>query len=167
MRAIKGGRNTPDAESTTPHQILLEDVGSGRVLKRSGSVQLGTTRTRRTTSTDGHRNGMSIFEMVIQHRDDLVRGDQELWAGETWGFSTWRWTMFCGIRRRWAPSRTAWTSSPSARNTTSRTCWHALEDRGHRHPRVRHEFQVAGVGAPVRLAVGAKSIRPTLMDFLR
>ncbi len=49
VRAIKGGRNNLILESTTPHQIWLEDVGSGRVL-RSGLVTT-ETRLRRPPST--------------------------------------------------------------------------------------------------------------------
>jgi hypothetical protein len=50
--------------------------------------------------------GMSVFEMIIQLRDDLVRGDQELVGGRDLGCSTWGSTTSSSTLPRWAPSRT-------------------------------------------------------------
>nr|HPI91084.1 flagellar hook-associated protein 3 [Spirochaetota bacterium] len=85
LRASMGGRNNVIIETTTPHQIWLEDMNGGTVLQDIGLVNSNFPEPPNNVSPTVTVNGMSIFEMVIQLRDDLVRGDQELVGGRDLG----------------------------------------------------------------------------------
>ena len=85
VRASKGGRNNLIMETTTPHQIWLEDAGSGTVLKDLGVLNPTFPEPPNNIDPTVTIGGMSVFEMLIQLRDDLVRGDQELIGGRDLG----------------------------------------------------------------------------------
>ena len=85
VRASKGIRENLVLETTTPHQIWLEDAGSSTVLSDLGLINKQYPNPPNNFDPTVTVDGMSIFEMVIQLRDDLVRGDQEVVGGRDLG----------------------------------------------------------------------------------
>jgi flagellar hook-associated protein 3 FlgL len=71
--------------TTVPHQIWLEDKGSGTVLQDLGIINRNFPEPPNNIEPTASVGGMSIFDMMIQIRDDLVRGDQELVGGRDLG----------------------------------------------------------------------------------
>ena len=67
-------RNSLVLNSTTPHQILLEDEQGGSVLQSLGVVS-GQGRPPFNIATDAREAGGSVFDMVISLRDSLYSGD--------------------------------------------------------------------------------------------
>ncbi len=60
--------------TTSPHQMWLEDVGDGRVLKDLGLVaEIG--KPPYNTAPGASVSGGSLFDMVIHLRDALLKGD--------------------------------------------------------------------------------------------
>ncbi len=78
VKALKGGRNNIVLETTTPHQIWLEDAGSGRVLKDLGLISTDFPNPPNNIDPTAIVDGMSVFEMMIQLRDDLISDDYKL-----------------------------------------------------------------------------------------
>lgn len=85
VRASKGGKNNLIMETTSPHQTWLEDQGAGRVLKDLGMINQQFPHPPNNYDPTLTVDGMSVFDMVIKLRDDLVRGDQELVGGTDLG----------------------------------------------------------------------------------
>ena len=151
VRASKGGTNNLILETTTPHQIWLEDVGSGTVLKDLGLINASFPEPPNNIDPTVTIGGMSVFEMVIQLRDDLVRGDQAPdWRG---GPRPHR----HGPREH--PEKHLAGGSANQPDRRARQAYgvrqgqrdhDAREYRGDRLRRNDHEFQVARERPPVR-----------------
>lgn len=67
-------QNSIVLESTTPHQIWLEDSGNGRILKDLGLItEIGNPPYN--ISRDADSGGGSLFDMIIDLRDQLYVGN--------------------------------------------------------------------------------------------
>ena len=62
-------------ESTTPHQIWLQDAPEGKVLQELGLLRDGTTPPPSNLDPTVRTFGGSVFDMVIKLRDDLFKGN--------------------------------------------------------------------------------------------
>lgn len=62
-------------ESTTPHQIWLQDAPEGKVLQELGLLRDGTTPPPSNIDPTVRTFGGSVFDMVIKLRDDLFKGN--------------------------------------------------------------------------------------------
>ncbi len=168
VRASKGGRNNLILETTTPHQIWLEDEGSGRVLKDLGLINTEFPNPPNNIDPTVVVNGMSIFEMIIQLRDDLVRGDQELVGGRDLGLidmaleNILKHTAAIGAKQNRVEelAKRAEYSKSNVLEMLSKT-------EGIDVPETIMNFKWLETVHQYALAVGAKTIMPTLMDFLR
>jgi len=67
-------RNSLVIETTVPHQLMIEDVGAGTVLRDLGIVS-GNGRPPQNLAQDARVSGGSLFDMVISLRDQLYKGD--------------------------------------------------------------------------------------------
>jgi flagellar hook-associated protein 3 FlgL len=61
-------------ETTTPHQIWLQDVGSSTVLSDLGLVDQANGNPPHNIATSARVSGGSLFDMVISLRNDLYNG---------------------------------------------------------------------------------------------
>lgn len=168
VRASKGGRNNLIMESTTPHQIWLEDAGSGTVLRDLGLVNGNFPHPPNNVDPTVTIGGMSIFEMVIQLRDDLVRGDQELVGGRDLGL------IDLGLENILKHTAAVGAKQNRLDEVAKRTEYDkgnvlALlsKSEGIDYAETIMNFKWLESVHQYALAVGAKTIRPTLMDFLR
>lgn len=168
VRASQGARNNLILESTTPHQIWLEDVGSGTVMQDLGLVNPSFSQPPNNYDPTVTVDGMSVFEMAIQLRDDLVRGDQELVGGRDLGLidmaldNVLRHTAAVGARQN-RVEEMARRSEFAKTNVTEMLAKTEAID----FPETIMNFRWLESVHNYALAVGAKTIKPTLMDFLR
>ncbi|MBP7736684.1 MAG: flagellar hook-associated protein 3 [Spirochaetes bacterium] len=168
IRASKGGRNNLIMESTTPHQIWLEDVGSGTVLKDLGMLNPNFPEPPNNIDPTVTIGGMSVFEMVIQLRDDLVRGDQELIGGRDLGLidlgleNILKHVSAMGAKTNRVEELARRTEYDKGNVTTM-----LANTEGIDYAETIMNFKWLESVHRYALAIGAKSIMPTLMDFLR
>jgi len=168
IRASKGGRNNLIMETTTPHQIWLEDVESGRVLKDLGLINTEFPEPPNNVDPTVTIGGMSIFEMIIQLRDDLVRGDQELVGGRDIGLldlaldNILKHISAVGAKQQRTDELVKRTAFDKENVLTMLS-----KSEGIDFAETIMNFKWLESVHQYALAVGAKTIRPTLMDFLR
>ncbi len=168
VRASRGGLNNLIMESTSPHQLWLEDVGAGTVLQSLGIISTEFPNPPNNFDATASVGGMSIFEAVITLRDDLVRGDQELVGGRDLGLidlaldNILRHTAAVGAKQSRADelSRRSEYEKGYVLDMVSKT-------EGIDYAESIMNFQWLQTVHQYALSVGAKTIRPTLMDFLR
>lgn len=67
--------------STEPHQIWLDEKTDSTVLKDLGLVSERGSRPPENLNSDVRLSGGSLFDMVIQLRDNLLKGDYESIGG--------------------------------------------------------------------------------------
>jgi flagellar hook-associated protein 3 FlgL len=168
VRASKGGRNNLVLESTTPHQIWLEDMGGGRVLKDLGLINTDFPHPPNNYDPTVTVNGMSIFEMVIQLRDDLVRGDQELVGGRDLGLLDMGLeNILKHLAGVGAKENRIAELEKRAEYDKSNILALLSKTEGIDVPETVMNFKWLETVHQYALSVGAKTIRQTLMDFLR
>ncbi len=78
-------KNSLVIESTTPHQIWVQDTGNGTVLSELGITQTGNNTPPFNISDSARVYGGSVFDMVINLRDSLYAGDTEQIGGSAMG----------------------------------------------------------------------------------
>jgi flagellar hook-associated protein 3 FlgL len=168
VRASKGGRNNLILETTTPHQLWLEDVGNGTVLQDLGLVNKNFPQPPNNLAPTVTRSGMSVFEMVIQLRDDLVRGDQELVGGRDLGLID---SALDNILRHASSIGARQNRVEELAKRSEYYKGNVLEmianSEGIDYSETIMNFKWLESVHQYALAVGAKTIKPTLMDFLR
>ena len=168
VKASKGGRNNLILETKEPHQIWLEDVGSGRVLKDLGMVNGEYPNPPNNYDPTVTVDGMSIFEMVIQLRDDLVRGDQELVGGRDLGMidmgleNVLKHLATVGAKQNRIEQLAKRSESEKANVAEMLSKTEGID-----YAETIMNFKWLESVHNYALAVGAKTIRQTLMDFLR
>ncbi len=168
VRASKGIRENLVLETTTPHQIWLEDGGSGTVLKDLGLINKQYSQPPNNFDPTVTVDGMSIFEMIIQLRDDLVRGDQEVVGGRDLGLidmaldNLLRHISSAGAKQNR-------TEELARRTEYDRTNVQGMlaNNEGIDYAESIMNFRWIETVHQYALNVGARTIRPTLMDFLR
>ncbi|MDY6935674.1 MAG: flagellar hook-associated protein 3 [Spirochaetota bacterium] len=168
VKASKGGRNNIILETTAPHDIWLEDAGSGRVLKDIGLISTEFPNPPNNIDPTVTIGGMSIFEMLIQLRDDLVRGDKELVGGRDIGLIDMALdNILKHIASIGAKQNRVDELAKRAEYTKSNVLEILSKSEGIDIPETIMNFKWLESVHQYALAVGAKTIMPTLMDFLR
>ena len=67
-------KNSLVIETTSPHQLMLEDAGAGTVLKDLGMISSGMNPLH-NIAPDARMSGGSLFDMIIFLRDQLYNGE--------------------------------------------------------------------------------------------
>lgn len=70
-------KNSLSLETTTPHQIWLEDMEGGTLLRDLGIVGDADLTPPHNLSKDVRISQASIFDVIIKLRDDLYKGDTD------------------------------------------------------------------------------------------
>jgi flagellar hook-associated protein 3 FlgL len=168
VKASKGGTNNITLESTTPHQIWLEDAGSGRVLKDIGLLNTEYPNPPNNISPTVTVGGMSIFEMMITLRDDFIKNDSGLIGGRDLGvIDLGLENVLKNIAATGAKRNRVDEVSRRAEYAKENTLQMLSKTEGIDYAEVIMNFKWLESVHHYALAVGAKSIMPTLMDFLR
>tara|TARA_B100001939_G_scaffold239196_1_gene206539 strand:+ start:43126 stop:44373 length:1248 start_codon:yes stop_codon:yes gene_type:complete len=76
VKASKIGQDYISLSSTEPHQIWLEDMEGSTVLRDIGLVSSDKSEPPNNFAETARVNGRSIFDVLIKFRDDLIAGDQ-------------------------------------------------------------------------------------------
>ena len=69
-------------EGTTPHQVWLQDQPGSTVLQDLGLIGSGDGRPPENLAPSARRSGGSVFDALINLRDQLAAGDQEAIGGQ-------------------------------------------------------------------------------------
>jgi flagellar hook-associated protein 3 FlgL len=168
VKATKGGVNNLILNTTVPHQIWLEDKGSGTVLQDLGIINRNFPEPPNNIELTASVGGMSIFDMMIQIRDDLVRGDQELVGGRDLGLidgaldNILRHLAATGAKQ----NRVEELAKRAEYEKTNITELLA-KNEGIDFPETIMNFKWLESVHDYALSVGAKIIKSTLLDFLR
>lgn len=85
VKASKLGSDNITLSSTSPHQIWLEDADGGTVLRDLGLVEVNYSEPPTNYAKDATVAGNSIFDVMIQLRNDLTAKDQERISGRDLG----------------------------------------------------------------------------------
>ncbi len=168
VRASKGPRNNLILETTTPHQIWAEDAGSGTVLRDLGLVNSSFPNPPNNLDPTVSVSGMSVFEMAIQLRDDLVRGDQELIGGRNLGL------IDMGLENILKHIAAVGAKENRVEEIEKRSEYEKgnliamlSQSEDIDYAETIMNFKWLESVHRYALAVGARSIMPTLMDFLK
>jgi flagellar hook-associated protein 3 FlgL len=168
VRASKGGRNNLVLESTVPHQIWLEDQGSGRVFKDIGMVNTEFPDPPNNLAPTVIVDGMSVFEMMIRLRDDFIRNDQELIGGRDLGLIDLALENFLKhIAQTGAKQNRVEEAEKRSEYAKANVLEMLSKTEGIDIAEEIMNFKWLESVHQYALAVGARTIRPTLMDFLR
>lgn len=168
VRASQGARNNLILETTTPHQIWLDDVGTGTVLQDLGLVNSSFPHPPNNIDPTVTEGGHSIFEMAIQLRDSLVRGDQELVGGRDLGLidhaldNMLKHIASVGARQNRVDALARRTEIEKGNVTEL-----LAKTEGIDYAETIMNFKWLETVHQYALSVGARTIQPTLMDFLR
>ncbi|MDH5718454.1 MAG: flagellar hook-associated protein 3 [Spirochaetia bacterium] len=81
IKASRGGQDDLILNTTTPHQIWLEDIEGGTVLQDLGLINGSDPHPPDNYSASATVTGFSMFDLVIQLRDDMIRNDKNLVGG--------------------------------------------------------------------------------------
>jgi len=168
VSAAKGGVNNLILSTTSPHQIWLEDKGSGTVLQDLGIVNKNYPQPPNNIDSTVTIGGMSIFEMIIQVRDDLVRGDQELVGGRDLGLIDMALdNVLKHLASTGAKQNRAEELAKKAEYEKGNVTEILAKNEGVDYPETIMNFKWLESIHEYALSVGAKTIKTTLMDFLR
>ncbi len=168
VKASKGGTNNITLETTTPHQIWLEDAGSGRVFKDIGLLNTEYPNPPNNISPTVTVGGMSIFEMMITLRDDFIKNDSELIGGRDLGLiDLGLENILKNVAATGAKRNRVDQVEKRAEYAKENTLQMLSKTEGIDYAETIMNFKWLETVHNYALAVGAKTISPTLMDFLR
>ncbi len=168
VKASKGGNSNLIFETTSPHQAWMEDIGSGTVLQDLGIVNSQANQPPNNINPTATVAGQSIFDMVIQLRDDLVRGDVEVIGGRDIALmdasldNLVKHIASVGARQNRVDEL-----NMRGEHEKSNLLELLSKTQGIDMAESIMNFKWLESVNKYALAVGAKSIKPTLMDFLR
>lgn len=168
VKASKIGQDFISLHSTAPHQIWLEDVEGGTVLKDIGLVSADRSRPPNNYADTARVSGLSLFDVIIKLRNDLLAGDQLEISGRDLGNldealdNVLRHRAQIGARQNRLEEhmkRVAWDKSYITELLAS--------NEGIDVPETIMNLKWLESVHSYALNVGARIIKPTLMDFLR
>ncbi|MBW7857934.1 MAG: flagellar hook-associated protein 3 [Leptonema sp. (in: Bacteria)] len=168
VKASKIGQDYISLHSTSPHQIWLEDMEGGTVLKDIGLVSADRSRPPNNYADTARVAGLSLFDTIIKLRNDLMAGDQLEISGRDLGNldealdNVLRHRSQIGARQNRLEEHTkrvAWDKN----YMTELLANNEGIDPAETIMNLKWLESVHGYA----LNVGARIIKPTLMDFLR
>lgn len=168
VKASKIGQDYISLHTTSPHQIWLEDMEGGTVLRDIGLVNPQKSEPPNNYSETARVSGQSIFDVLIKFRNDLLAGDQLEISGRDLGNldeslnNVLRYRAEIGARQNRLEEHTK-------RVAWDKTFMQELlaNSEGIDIPETIVNLKWLESVHQYALGVGARMIRPTLMDFLR
>ncbi len=168
VKASRIGQDFLSLHTTTPHQIWLEDAEGGTVLRDLGLVNPSETEPPANYAADARGSGMSLFDVVIKLRNDLMAADQLEISGRDLGNldealdNVLRYRSQVGARENRLEEhdkRIAWDKTYMTELLS--------KSEGIDVPETIMNMKWLESVHQYALNVGSRIIRPTLMDFLR
>ena len=168
VKASKIGQDYISLHSTSPHKIWLEDVGGGTVLRDIGLINPNKGQPPNNYSPTARVSGLSVFDVLIKFRNDLLAADQLEISGRDLGNldealnNVLRYRAEIGARQNRMDQhnqRIAWD------NTFMKELLSKSEGIDVTETIINLKWLETVHN--YALNVGARIIKPTLMDFLR
>ncbi|MBX7058691.1 MAG: flagellar hook-associated protein 3 [Leptospirales bacterium] len=168
VRASKIGQDFVSLHTTTPHQIWLEDVEGGTTLRDIGLINPEKSQPPNNYSETARLSGLSIFDVLIKFRNDLLAGDQLEISGRDLGNldeslnNVLRYRSEVGARQNRVDEhdkRVSWDKSYMTELLA--------QSEGIDVPETIINLKWLETVNNYAMNVGARIIRPQLMDFLR
>jgi flagellar hook-associated protein 3 FlgL len=154
--------------STSPHQIWLEDVGTGNALKTLGMIDPELPHPPNNYADTTTVSGYSIFELAIKLRDDLVRGDTLQTGGnDLQALDVALDNVLKNLALVGAKQRRFDELSKRIEYDISYVKELSAKTEGIDLPEAIMDLKWLETVRNYALNVGARTIRPTLIDFLR
>lgn len=167
-RASKGSQDDIILTSKTPHQIWLEDLDGGTVLQSLGLIDGSAPEPPNNFAPTATVSGLSVFDVSIMLRDDLIRGDQKMVGGRDLealdsaleNILRYRSEVGARVNRlEQHEKRIAWDSTYTQELLAKNESIDPVETiMNYKWLESVHQYA---------LKTGADIIKPTLMDFLR
>ncbi len=168
VKASKIGQDYISLSTTSPHQIWLEDVEGGTVLRDIGLIDPNKPNPPNNYSPTARVSGLSVFDTLIKFRNDLLAADQLEISGRDLANldsalnNVLRFRAEVGARQN------------RLEEHLKRTTWDKVfmtellsKSESVDIPEAIINLKVLENVHQSALNVGARIIRPTLMDFLR
>lgn len=168
VKASKIGQDYISLHTTTPHQIWLEDTEGGTVLRDIGLINPDKAGPPNNYSETARVSGLSVFDVLIKFRNDLLAADQLEISGRDLGNldealnNVLRYRAEIGARQN------------RLEEHTKRVSWDKMymtellaKSEGVDMPETIMNLKWLEAVHSYALNVGARIIKPTLMDFLR
>lgn len=168
VRASKVGQDNVSLYTITPHQIWLEDVEGGTVLQDLGLINPDQPHPPNNYNPLAQVEGLSLFDVIIKFRNDLLKGDQLEISGQDLGNidvaleNILRYRAEAGARHN------------RLEEFYKKTSWDKVfltellaKNEGIDIPETVMNLKWIENVYTYSLSVGARIIRPTLLDFLR
>ncbi len=168
VEATKVGQNNISLHTTSPHQLWLEDIGSSTVLKDIGLLSLDPDSFPNEYAESARVSGLSSFDMLIKLRDDLRSGDQLEIGGRDLGNLDQTINTLLGHRAQ-SGARFNRLEEHEKRVAWDHTYMTELlaKNEGVDIPEAIINLKWLESVHNYALNVGARIIKPQLMDFLR
>ncbi len=153
-------------QTTNPHELWLEDIAGGTFFQQVGIKD--PNQAPNETATSAQRLGMSLFDVVIKIRDDLWKNDIKALGGQDLGY------LDAALDNNLKNL-----AEIGARSHRFETVMKRLNDdkvdmldilsktENIDYSKVIMDLQMIDHVHRAALAVGARIMRPTLIDFLR
>ncbi|MCE9501566.1 MAG: flagellar hook-associated protein 3, partial [Leptospira sp.] len=168
VKASKLAQDNISLSSTAPHQIWLEDTDGGTVLRDIGLVDPANSEPPNNYSKSASVTGLSIFDVLIQLRNDLIQKDQERISGRDLQDldlaleNVLRYRSVVGARMNRIEEHEKRVDFDKSYMTELLAKNEAID-----FPETIMNFKWLETIHQYALNVGSKIIKPTLMDFLR
>ena len=168
ISASKVGQDSISLHTTQAHEIWLEDVGTSSVLKDIGLLSLDENAQANDYAENAQVSGLSIFGALIKLKNDLIAGDQLEIGGQDLGnidqalnnVLHHRAEMGARVNRLEAQEKKiAWNQSYTTELLS--------QNEGVDIPEAIMNLKWLETVNNYALNVGARIIRPQLLDFLR
>ncbi|WCL51298.1 flagellar hook-associated protein 3 [Leptospira sp. GIMC2001] len=168
VKANKLAQDNISLTSTSPHQIWVEDMGDGTVLKDIGLIDATDSEPPNNYSKSATVTGLSTFDVLIQFRNDLLQKDQERIGGRDLGDldlaleNILRYRSEVGARMNRLEQHEQRVAGDKSYMTEL-----LAKNEGIDFPETIMNLKWLETIHQYALNVGSKVIKPTLMDFLR
>jgi len=168
VKASKIGQDFVSLHTTNPHQIWLEDTEGGTVLRDLGLINPDKHDPPNNYAETARTSGLSVFDVLIKLRNDLVAGDQLEISGRDLGNldeglnNILRYRAEVGARQNRMDEH-------QKRVVWDQTYMQELlsKSEGVDVPEAMVNLKYLEAVHSYALNVGARIVKPTLMDFLR
>ena len=168
VRAAKGSQDDIILTSKTPHQIWLEVIEGGTTLQDLGLIDGSNPEPPNNYNPNATLSGLSVFDVMIMLRDDLIKGDTKLVGGRDLE------ALDMGLENLLRYRAEVGARVNRLEQHEKRLAW----DKTHINEMLAKNESVDVIDSIVQLKwlenvhqyalrVGAGLIKPTLMDFLR
>jgi flagellar hook-associated protein 3 FlgL len=168
VKAARGLNNNLVLETTTPHQLWLENVGSADILVNVGLVNPDSQNPPNNFDPTASISGMSVFDSLIKFRSDLIDHDQEQVGGADLSLIDMGMDNLLHHLAAIGAKHNRLEELEKRTETEKVTVMDLVtKNEGVDYAESIMNFKWLETVHAYALSVGAKTIKPTLMDFLR